>query len=174
MNIDNNVLLMAAFGIIIALIVVCFVMNMINTSKINTLMDYSEDGDMITALKDYYDKLDDLSKTITNSTDAVILSRLTNCENEANLSLKKTGIVNFNAYDDVKGNLSFALAVLNGNNDGIILTSLYGHNSCNTYVREVNGGVANVKLLKEENDALNIAKNNMKRIEENGGNDEDE
>lgn len=174
MNIDNNILLLAAFGIIIALIVVCFVMNMINTSKINTLMDYSEDGDVITALKDYYDKVDDLSKTITNSTDAVLMSRLTNCENDANISLKKIGIVNFNAYDDVKGNLSFALAVLNGNNDGIILTSLYGHNSCNTYVREVNSGVANVKLLKEEKDALDSAKNNIKRIEENDGDYEDE
>ena len=173
MNIDNNILLLAAFGIIIALIVVCFVMNMINTSKLNTLMDYSEDGDMITALKDYYDKVDDLSKTITNSTDAVLMSRLANCENDANRSLKKIGIVNFNAYDDVKGNLSFALAILNGNNDGIILTSLYGHNSCNTYVRDVNGGAANVKLLKEEKDALDSAKKNIKRVEENGGDDED-
>lgn len=174
MNIDSNILLFAAFGIIIALIVVCFVMNMINTSKINTLMDYSDDGDMITALKDYYDKVDDLSKTITNSTDAVLMSRLTNCENEANLSMKKVGIVNFNAYDDVKGNLSFALALLNGNNDGIILTSLYGHNSCNTYVREVAGGAANVKLLKEEKSALDRAKNNIKRIEEDDGDDETE
>ena len=107
---NNNILLLAAFGIIIALIVVCFIMNLINTSKINTLMDYSEDGDIITALKDYYDKVDDLSKTITNSTDTVLLSRLTNCENDSNISLKKIGIVNFDAYDDVKGNLSFALA----------------------------------------------------------------
>lgn len=174
MNLDNNFLLLAAFGIIIALIVVCFVMNMINTSKINTLMDYSADGDMITALKDYYDKVDDLSKTITNSTDAVLLSRLTNCENDANRSLKKIGVVNFDAYDDVKGNLSFALAILNGNNDGIIFTSLYGHNSCNTYVREVSGGAASVKLIKEEKDALEKAKKNMTIIEEDGEKDENE
>ena len=170
--IDNNILLLAAFGIIIALIVVCFVMNMINTSKINTLMDYSEDGDMITALKDYYDKVDDLSKTISNSTDTVLMSRLTNCENDANMSLKKVGIENFDAYDDVKGNLSFALAILNGNNDGVIFTSLYGHNSCNTYVREITGGVSRTKLLKEEQNALEKAKNAMQKVDEDGGEEE--
>ncbi len=170
---NNNILLLAAFGIIIALIVVCFIMNLINTSKINTLMDYSEDGDIITALKDYYDKVDDLSKTITNSTDTVLLSRLTNCENDSNISLKKIGIVNFDAYDDVKGNLSFALAILNGNNDGVIFTSLYGHNSCNTYVREVVNGASNVKLLREEKDALEKAKTSIKKVDEDGGNDKE-
>ena len=129
-------------------------------------MDYSDDGDIIGALKDYYDKVDDLSKTVNDTSDAVLMSRLANCENDSNISLKKIGLVNFDAFDDVTGKLSFALAILNNNNDGIILTSLYGHNSCNTYVREVVNGETPVKLLEEEKTALNEAKNKLKKAGE--------
>ncbi len=163
---DNNILFIAAFAILMILIIICFITTAINSSKISTLMDYSDEGDIISALKDYYDKVDDLSKTVNETSDAVLQSRLANCENESNISLKKIGVVNFDAFDDVKGKLSFALAILNNNNDGIILTSLYGHNSCNTYIREVTGGQTPIKLLDEEEKALNQAKNNLKRIEE--------
>ena len=74
--------------------------------------------------------------------------------------------LDFDAFDDVTGKLSFALAILNNNNDGIILTSLYGHNSCNTYVREVVNGETPVKLLEEEKTALNEAKNKLKKAGE--------
>lgn len=165
---NNNNLLFIALAIMMILIIICFVLNAINSSKISTLMDYSDDGDIISALKDYYDKVDDLSKTVNDASDAVLLSRLANCENDSNIALKKTAIVNFDAFDDVKGNLSFALAILNNNNDGFILTSLYGHNSCNTYVREITGGETPVKLLDEEKAALSEAKNKLMGTDKNG------
>ena len=165
---SNNNLLFIALAIMMILIIICFVLNAINSSKISTLMDYSDDGDIISALKDYYDKVDDLSKTVNDTSDAVLLSRLANCENDSNIALKKTAIVNFDAFDDVKGNLSFALAILNNNNDGFILTSLYGHNSCNTYVREITGGETPVKLLDEEKAALSEAKNKLMGTDRNG------
>ncbi len=160
---DNNTLLFIALAIMMILIVICFIMNAVNSSKISTIMDYSNDGDIIGALKDYYDKVDDLSKTVNDASDAVLMSRLTNCENDSNISLKKVGIVNFDAFDDVTGKLSFSLALLNNNNDGIILTSLYGHNSCNTYLRDVVSGETPIKLLDEEKQALEKAKSRLKR-----------
>ena len=166
MTLDSNTLLFIALAIMMILIIICFILNAVNSSKISTMMDYSDDGDIIGALKDYYDKVDDLSKTVNDTSDAVLMSRLANCENDSNISLKKIGLVNFDAFDDVTGKLSFALAILNNNNDGIILTSLYGHNSCNTYVREVVNGETPVKLLEEEKTALNEAKNKLKKAGE--------
>ena len=166
MTLDSNTLLFIALAIMMILIIICFILNAVNSSKISTIMDYSDDGDIIGALKDYYDKVDDLSKTVNDTSDAVLISRLANCENDSNISLKKIGLVNFDAFDDVTGKLSFALAILNNNNDGIILTSLYGHNSCNTYVREVVNGETPVKLLEEEKTALNEAKNKLKKAGE--------
>ena len=86
---DNNTLLFIALAIMMILIIICFIITAVNSSKISTIMDYSDDGDIISALKDYYDKVDDLSKTINNTSDAVLLSRLANCENDSNISLKK-------------------------------------------------------------------------------------
>lgn len=166
MTLDSNTLLFIALAIMMILIIICFILNAVNSSKISTIMDYSDDGDIIGALKDYYDKVDDLSKTVNDTSDAVLMSRLANCENDSNISLKKISLVNFDAFDDVTGKLSFALAILNNNNDGIILTSLYGHNSCNTYVREVVNGETPVKLLEEEKTALNEAKNKLKKAGE--------
>lgn len=163
--INNEFFLFTAMAIMMILIIICFIIIAVHSSKINTIMDYSEDGDIISALKDYYDKVDDLSKTVNDTSDAVLLSRLTNCEHESDISLKKVGIVNFDAFDDVKGKLSFALAILNNNNDGFIFTSLYGHNSCNTYVREIVSGETPIKLLEEEKAALDEAKNKLKRAE---------
>lgn len=168
MTMDSNTLLFIALAIMMILIIICFILNAVNSSKINTIMDYSDEGDIIGALKDYYNKVDDLSKTVNDASDAVLLSRLSNCENDSNISLKKIGIVNFDAFDDVKGKLSFALALLNNNNDGIIITSLYGHNSCNTYVREIVRGETPIKLLEEEKAALNEAKSKLKRTDNNG------
>lgn len=165
---NNDILLFIALAIMIILIIICFILNAINSSKINTIMDYSDDGDIIGALKDYYDKVDDLSKTINKNSDAVLLSRLDNCEKDSNISLKKISLVNFDAFDDITGKLSFALAILNDNNDGIIFTSLYGHNSCNTYVREVINGETPIKLLEEEKTALAQAKSKLKRADNNG------
>lgn len=163
----NSTLMLIMMGIVIVLIVICFTMTMINSSKINTLMEFSENGDIIDALKTYYQKVSEVSKTVSKNSDAVTQSRLAACETSCTLALKKTGIVNFDAYDDVKGSLSFALAILNGNDDGIIFTSLYGHNSCNTYIREIKNGNAAVTLLAEEAQALNKAKNKFKKVVEN-------
>lgn len=160
----NNTLLLISLGIIIILILICFILNMINASKINTLMEFSEDGDIVKALRYYYKKVDNLANTVSMNTDTATLSRLANCENEAALSIQKIGVVHFDAFDDVHGNLSFALAMLNNNDDGIILTSLYGHNSCNTYVREVKSGETSIKLLNEESQALDKAKNKTKKV----------
>lgn len=164
-NIDPEMILFGAVALLMILFIINLVLGISNSSKINTLIDYSDDGDIIGALKDYYDKVEDLAKTVNSSTDTVLLSRLSSCENEANISIKKIGIVNFDAFDDVKGNLSFSLAMLDNNNDGIVLTSLFGHNSCNTYVREIQNGETSVKLMAEEKEALSKAKNKLKKVD---------
>ncbi len=163
--IDENLILLGIGALAVVLSLIGIIIGLVNASKVNTLMDYSDEGDIVTALKDYYDKVEDLAKTVNRSTDTVLMSRLSNCENETNFSIKNIGIVNFDAFDDVRGNLSFALALLNNAGDGIILTSLFGHNSCNTYVREIKNGESSVKLLTEEKEALSKAKNKLKRAE---------
>ena len=166
MIIDNNAFMFIIMGGIFILVIVCLILALINSSKISAYLDYTDDGDLMSAIKDYYDKVDELALTINNSSDAIINNRLSNCENDIHLALRKIGLVNFNAFDDVTGQMSFALTILDNYNNGVILTSLYGHNSCNTYVRQITDGNAEIKLLDEERESLNKAIANEKRIEE--------
>ena len=46
--------------------------------------------------------------------------------------LKKIGLVRYNAYKDTGSNLSFALAILNEHNTGIVLNGIYGRDTSNT------------------------------------------
>ena len=89
MQITSTTLLFIALGIVIVLIAICFIIIASMSSKINTLMEYSEDGDIIDAIKTYYDKVSDLTTTVNEASDAVLLSRLANCEQDSNISLKK-------------------------------------------------------------------------------------
>lgn len=153
----NNIFIYIIIGVTFLMAIICLILAMMNSSKISTYMDYTDEGDLMGAIKEYYDKVDEIAATINNSSDAIVNSRLTACESGIRMSLSKIGLVNFNAYDDITGQMSFALSILDANNDGVILTSLYGHNSCNTYVRKVVGGKTEVKLLDEERQSLDKA-----------------
>ena len=159
---DMNTILLAACAVLLVLVVISLIMNMVNSSKINTLLDFSEDGDLVASLQHYYEKVDDLSGSLSKSVPAALSDRITICEHTFRKSYSKMAIVNFDAFDDVTGKLSFALTLLNELNCGVIITSLYGHNSCNTYVRAVNNGMTSVKLLEEEKLSLANAVNNSK------------
>ncbi len=172
MMIDNTALIFIIIGIIFVLVIICLILALINSSKISAFLDYSDDGDLMSAIKDYYDKVDELAETINNSSDAIINNRITSCENDILSSLSKVGLVNFNAFDDVTGQMSFSLTLLDRYDTGIILTSLYGHNSCNTYVRRIVNGKAAVKLLNEEKESLQKAVLNERPVFEEDDDEE--
>lgn len=156
---DTYFFMFIILAIIFIMVVIALVLAIVNSSKISAFMDYGEDGDLMAGIQDYYDKVEELAGTITNSSDAIMQNRMMQCENNIKKCFAKCAVVNFDAYDDVKGGMSFAFTILNEFNDGVILTSLYGHNSCNTYIREVRNGSASVKLLNEEAESLLKAKN---------------
>lgn len=157
MYLTTDMILFLGLAAVLLLIIVCFILNISVTSKVNAINDYAENGDLAGELKTYYDKLDALAKTIRDNSNPEVIERISLCEARINEGLSKIGIVNFDAYDDVTGNLSFAVALLDNNNNGIILTSLYGHNSCNTYIRDIKDGKAGIYLLEEEKSALERA-----------------
>ena len=74
-------------------------------------------------------------------------------------SLQKVGFVKYDAYDNGTGGLSFALAILNASEDGILINSIYTRNGSNIYAKQINNGSFEGNLSEEEQKALQIAKN---------------
>ena len=153
----NQIQIYIAMAVLVVLVIVAIIIGLVNSSKINALLDYSEDGDLVENLDKYYNNIRDLQKKLKMSQAGAMSDRIAPCEHKPDLTPTKTAIVNFDAFDDVHGKQSFALAVLNQYNDGFIITSLYGSSSSNTYVRSVKEGKASIKLLAEEAEALSNA-----------------
>ncbi|MDO4649958.1 MAG: DUF4446 family protein [Eubacteriales bacterium] len=71
----------------------------------------------------------------------------------------KYGVEKYDAFDDVGGKLSFALAMLDKNNSGLILNAVHSRDNCFLYLKEIVNGESYVMLSQEEVEALRKAVN---------------
>ena len=70
---------------------------------------------------------------------------------------QKAGLVKYDAYNQMGGNLSFCLCMLNERNSGFILNSVHSSDGCYTYTKEIKNGECEIALGEEERKALNMA-----------------
>ena len=73
------------------------------------------------------------------------------------MTLNKYGIVKYDAFDDVGGKMSFALAMLDKENTGFILNAIHSRDNCFLYLKEIVKGESYIMLSAEEIDALRQA-----------------
>lgn len=133
---------------ITAFTLICFMMCCITLTRVQKMSKkVHEEDDIIEEIRAYYEKI----KHLGSQSD----SGLKIPENKN--SLCKMAVVHFNAFPDVTGAVSFCLTLLNRENTGIILTSIYGRDSSNTYIRDVKNGECSITLLPEEAQALEEA-----------------
>lgn len=71
--------------------------------------------------------------------------------------IQKVGLVRYNAFKDVGSDLSFAIALLDGNDNGIVFNGIYGSESSNIYAKPIKNKKSNYQLSGEEEYALEIA-----------------
>jgi hypothetical protein len=74
-----------------------------------------------------------------------------------NKSMQKLGMVRYNAFDDVGGEMSFSIALLDNQGNGVILSSIYGREEARVYAKPIAGGRSLYNLSEEEKQALRKA-----------------
>ncbi len=67
---------------------------------------------------------------------------------------QKIGIVRYNAYKDTGSDLSFALALLDEKNNGVVLNGIYSREMSNIYAKPIIDGKSTYTLTSQENDAI--------------------
>ena len=72
-------------------------------------------------------------------------------------SFQKVGLVRYDAFDDTGDKLSFSLTVLDGKNNGFILSSLAGHDTSRIYAKQIVNGQCKEALSSEEAESINMA-----------------
>lgn len=70
---------------------------------------------------------------------------------------QKMGLVKYDAFNQMGGQLSFSLALLDENDNGFILNSVHSAEGCYFYTKEIKNGVSAISLGTEEAEALAIA-----------------
>ena len=70
---------------------------------------------------------------------------------------QKLGIIKYDAFNEMGGKLSFALAMLDGKNNGWVINAMHSREGCYTYVKEIIKGESYVELAEEEAEALDKA-----------------
>lgn len=70
---------------------------------------------------------------------------------------QKVGIVKYDAFNEMGGKLSFALAMLDKENTGFVLNAMHSREGCYTYIKEIIKGESYVELAEEEAEALDKA-----------------
>ena len=72
-------------------------------------------------------------------------------------ALTRVGVVRFRAFEDMGSDLSYAVALLDAENNGVILSSIFGREDSRSYVKPIEAGTSTYTLTEEEEEALHKA-----------------
>ncbi len=72
-------------------------------------------------------------------------------------ALTRVGVVRFRAFEDMGSDLSYAVALLDAKNNGVILSSIFGREDSRSYVKPIENGTSTYTLTEEEEEALHKA-----------------
>ena len=72
-------------------------------------------------------------------------------------AFQKMGLVKYDAFHQMGGQLSFSLALLDENNNGFIINSVHSTDGCYSYTKRITAGECKLALGKEEEEALSRA-----------------
>lgn len=78
-------------------------------------------------------------------------------KNKLKTTYQKSGLVKYDAFREMSGALSYSLALLDQENNGVLITSMYSREGCYTYAKEILNGESKLNLSEEEQDALKEA-----------------
>jgi len=97
---------------------------------------------------------------------AEIISYCKNLDDEVAKCIQKVGMVRYSAFKDTGSDLSFAVAMLDENNDGVVFNGIYSREMSNIYAKPVKGGNSEYTLSEEEREAIRraIEANNLINI----------
>ncbi len=89
-----------------------------------------------------------------------IVKKVGDIEGELPKDIRRIGLVRYNPFSGTGagGDQSFALALLNEKNDGVVISSLYGREMNRVYAKLIKEGKSNYQLTGEESQAISDAK----------------
>lgn len=121
--------------------------------SLNTIGTQASEGNLSHVINRSYDRINSLSDDLEKLNG--YYSKLYRLSGS---TLQNIGLIRYDAFEEMGGNLSFSLALLNNQKDGVVFSSINGRNDSRIYVKQILAGISNDHpLTKEENQAVSQA-----------------
>lgn len=139
-------------ALLIAVLIACLVMSILNTIKLKRIMQNCSSGKLDETITLYYNKISDLADELDKKTE-----QFEQIEKMVRAGVQKFAVVHYDAFNDITNNLSFSIALLDAEDTGFILTSIYGRTHSNLYIKSILKGKSNSTMSDEEIEAFERA-----------------
>lgn len=155
-GIDNFIIILSAISIILLIGFIIIIVRLNNINKrYKTFLDKLGNGQNIEEdLENYMYRVERVEKQ-----NAELGNYIKNLDEDLTKCIQKIGIVRYNAFKDTGSNLSFALALLDEKNNGVVLNGIYSREMSNIYAKPVENGKSKYTISEEEGQAIEIAMN---------------
>lgn len=154
-NIDIAYILIG-FATAILLLLILVIVSMVRISKLNKRLARFMKGKDAQSLEKEIVGLYEDNKFLKNMVDNNKRD-IRQLHKQLVKAFQKVGIVKYDAYQQMGGLLSFSLALLDEDNNGLILNSVHSTEGCYTYTKEIHHGECDIELSNEEKVALEQA-----------------
>ena len=123
------------------------------SQRIEQLTGGAEGGDLESVLGQYLGTVREMGRDVDELT-----ARMAVVESAARHHFSREALVRFNPFPDTGGNQSFALALLDESEDGVVISSLHSRTGTRIYAKAVTAGKTDTSLSAEEQMALDEAR----------------
>lgn len=152
----DPVYLLIALAVLMVVLLIVVIVCIFKIRKLYRRYDIFMRGKDAETLEDIIiQQLDDITELRSQDRANKDAIRIANKNGRA--SFQKYGMVKYNAFKGMGGNLSFALAMLDYTNSGFVLNSVHSREGCFLYLKEIDRGETEVPLGSEEREALEQA-----------------
>lgn len=88
---------------------------------------------------------------------AILRTRVAELERQAESTVGRVGLVRYDAFEEMGGDQSFALALQNQRGDGVVINSIVGRQQVKVYCKPIKRGSSDLSLTPEESAAIELA-----------------
>lgn len=153
---DNYLYILSA---IVIILLIGFISLLISNIKLNNryknfMKKIGNGKNLEEDLENFMYKVDRVEKQ-----NAEITNFCKNLDEDISKCIQKVGIVRYSAFKDTGSDLSFAVALLDEKNNGIVFNGIYSREMSNIYAKPVENGKSKYTLSNEESEAIEKAVN---------------
>lgn len=144
------------FAVLLFIVMILLIVQISKVSKLKKRLDKFIVGKDGLSLEQEIIGLCEDNKFLKNSTEKN-KKDIRNLYKRLETVYQKMGLVKYDAFNQMGGQLSFSLALLDENNNGFIINSVHSTEGCYSYTKEIKNGTCAISLGTEEAEALAMA-----------------